>query len=424
MNTPNPEALLGAPPRAFWKSRGPWLLAAGLALLAGLGYAAMKNGQDANAPRYLSEPVARGHLTVTVSASGTLQPTNQVDVGSEQSGTIEAVLVDDNDPVKKGQVLARLDARKLTDQVAKSRAALASAAAGVLQAQATEKEATASLARLREVERLSGGKVPSRAELDTGEATLARARADVAVAQAAVAQARATLATDETNLTKAVIRSPIDGVVLARKVEPGQTVAATMTTPVLFTLAEDLTQMELQVKVDEADVGQVKDGQETKFSVDAYPSRAYPARITRVDLGSTVTDNVVSYLTALEVKNPDLSLRPGMTASATILTQQRDDVLLVPNAALRFTPGGTTSGGARNSLVASLLPRPPRGEPKRATTAAPAQGESRQVWVLRNGQAEPVQVTTGATNGRQTEILGDALKAGEAVITDYAGAGK
>jgi len=418
------EALLGPTPRSRLAGKTPWLIAAGLLLAAGLAWAVLKNGQDAAAPRYLTEPVQRGSLSVTVSASGTLHPINQVDVGSEQSGTIEAVLVDDNDRVKKGQVLARLDTRKLTDQVAKSRAALASAKAGVLQAQATEKEADASLARLREVERLSGGKVPSRAELDSGEAALARGHADVAVARAAVAQAQATLATDQTNLAKAAIRSPIDGVVLARKVEPGQTVAATMTTPVLFTLAEDLTQMELQVKVDEADVGQVKEGQETKFSVDAYPSRAYPARITRVGLGSSTTDNVVSYLTVLEVANPDLSLRPGMTATATILTQQRDDVLLVPNAALRFTPANGTGAGPSSSLVASLVPRPPAGQPKRATSAAPTQGETRQLWVLKDGRAEAVQVTTGASNGRQTEILGDALKAGEEVITDSAGAGK
>lgn len=423
---PSPDALLGPAPRGFLKGRGPWFLAAGLALAIGLGYAFFKNGQDAHAPRYLTEPVTRGKLTVTVSASGTLQPTNEVDVGSEQSGTIETVLVDDNDRVKKGQVLARLDARKLTDQVSKSRAALASAEAGVLQALATEKESAASLARFQEVARLSAGKVPSRAELDSAEAAAARARADVAVARAAVAQAKATLATDETNLAKAIIRAPIDGVVLTRKVEPGQTVAATMTTPVLFTLAENLTQMELQVKVDEADVGQVKEGQDATFNVDAYPSRAYPARITRVGLGSTTTDNVVSYLTVLEVKNPDLSLRPGMTATATILTQQRDDVLLVPNAALRFTPGNGSGSGAaaKTSLVASLVPRPPAGQAKRSTAAAPAQGETRQLWVLRNGLAEAVQVTTGASNGRQTEIQGDTLQAGDAVITDYAGAGK
>jgi HlyD family secretion protein len=431
MTTPPPpapsddtEALLGAPPRpGRFRGRGPWLAAAALAL-AGLSLVLLGNGRDAGAPRYLTEPAQRGNLTVTVSASGTLQPINQVDVGSEQSGTIEAVLVDDNDRIRKGQVLARLDSRKLTDQVAKSRAALESAQAVVLQALATEREAAASLARLREVERLSGGKVPSRTELDSAEAALARNRANIAVARAAVAQARATLATDETNLAKAYIRSPIDGVVLTRKVEPGQTVAATMTAPVLFTLAEDLTQMELQVKVDEADVGQVREGQEAKFTVDAYPNRTYPARITRVGLGSSTTDNVVSYLTVLQVNNPDLSLRPGMTATAIVFTQQRDNVLLVPNAALRFTPAGDTAPVHKSSLVSSLMFRPPRGQPKRVTSAAPTQGETRTLWVLRNGQAEMLQVTTGATNGRQTEIQGDALKAGDEVITDYAEAGK
>ncbi len=422
--TPNPEELLGPAPRSWFQGRRLAVLVALGLIVAGASFLLLKNGSDAQAPRYLTEAVTRGRLTVTVSASGTLAPTNQVDVGSEQSGTIESVLVDDNDQVKKNQILARLDARKLTDQVSKSRAALASAQAGVLQAKATLREASANLARLREVERLSGGKVPSRAELDTGDATLARARADLAVAEAAVTQAKATLATDETNLAKAIIRAPIDGVVLARKVEPGQTVAATMTTPVLFTLAEDLTKMELQVKVDEADVGQVKEGQDATFTVDAYATRAYPARITRVGLGSTTTDNVVSYLTVLAVENADLSLRPGMTATAQILTQQRDDALLIPNAALRFTPETGNGAGRSSSIVASLLPRPPAGQPKRATSTSPTQGQTRPVWVLRNGQAESVSVTTRATNGRQTEILGDALKPGDRVITDTSRSGR
>jgi HlyD family secretion protein len=421
---PDLANLLAAPANPRHR-RLRWL-ALGLAILAGLALFLWLGArrQAAEAPRYVTENVQRGDLTVTVSANGNLQPINQVDVGSELSGTIESVLVDDNDRITKGQVIARLDTRKLNDQVAKSRAALASALASVQQAQASEKEAEAQLARLKEVERLSGGKVPSRAELDSGEATLLRARADLAVARAAVTQARATLSTDETNLSKAVIRSPIDGVVLARKVERGQTVAATMTAPVLFTLAEDLAQMELQVKVDEADVGQVKENQGATFNVDAYPGRKYPARITRVGLGSTTTDNVVTYLTVLEVKNDDLSLRPGMTATADILVARREGALLVPNAALRFTPpsAGRNAGGP--GIVASLMPRPPAGQPKKVTTKSPARGGSRELWLLDNGTPRAVQVTTGQSNGRQTEILGGDLTEGMAVITDLAGAGK
>ncbi len=237
-----------------------WLVA--LAVLAGLaagGFLWFRSGPDANAaPQYQTEPLSRGNLRVTVSATGKLAPVNQVDVGSELSGTIEAVLVDDNDRLSKGQVLARLDIAKLRDQSAKSRAALASAEAKVLQTVATVKETRANLGRLRQVAKLSGGKVPAPTELETAEAMVDRAVADEAGARAAVEEARATLRSNETDLTKASIRSPIDGVVLQRKVEPGQTVAASLQAPVLFTLAENLAQMELQVDVDEADVGQVQ----------------------------------------------------------------------------------------------------------------------------------------------------------------------
>ena len=255
--------------------------------------------------------MAHGSLTVTVTATGNLEPTNQVDVGSEVSGLVEAVFVDDNDRVTVNQVLARLDISKLEDAVVNNRAALASAEARVLQATASVTEARANLTRLQRVAELSGGKVPSQAELETAEASLARAEADEASARATVEQARASLSSAETSLAKASIRSPINGVVLARQVEPGQTVAASFQAPVLFTLAEDLSSMELEVDVDEADVGQVRAGQKAVFTVDAYPNRQFPATIVRVDFGSQVTDGVVSYATVLRVDNDDLRLRPG-----------------------------------------------------------------------------------------------------------------
>jgi HlyD family secretion protein len=378
-----------------------WLL-----LLAGIGIVVLavvlwpsSGGQQG---RYVTEDAARGNLVVTISASGTLQPTHSVDVGSELSGTLEAVLVDDNDRVKKGQVIAKLDTSKLEDTVVKSRAALA-------QAEATVAESRANLARLRQVAELSGGKVPSKAELETAEATYQRAVADEA-------SARATLKSDETNIRKAVIRSPFDGVVLARKVEPGQTVAAAMTTPVLFTIAEDLTKMELQVQVDEADVGTVKLGQPASFTVSAWPGRTFPATIKRVGIGSTVTDNVVTYKTVLTVANDDLALRPGMTANARIVTAKRDDVLLVPNAALRFVPPTAAKAGTQGSVISRLVPRPPRSTSRQQ--AKPAAGTP-QVWVLREGRPVAIPVHTGVSDGRRTEITGGDLKPGTAVITDY-----
>jgi HlyD family secretion protein len=397
-----------------------WIAVAAVILLAVVGSWFLRSGNHAQAPRYETETVSRGDLVVTVSATGTLQPTNQVDVGSELSGLIEAVFVDDNDRVTKGQVLARLDVSKLTDQSTKSKAALASAEAKVLQTTATTKEARANLERLRAVSRMSGGKVPSKAEMATAEATLARATADVAAARAAVSEARASLSSDETNLSKASIRSPIEGVVLARKIEPGQTVAASLQAPVLFTLAEDLSQMELQVAVDEADVGQVEEGQSATFSVDAYPTRRYPARISRVGFGSQTTDGVVSYKTILTVNNDDVSLRPGMTATAEITTATREHVLLAPNGALRFTPTADdeTSPRSGGGIVGRLLPRPPVAAQAKKPAASVAKSNVQRVWILRDGEPVAVDVTVGVTDGRFTEIVGGGVEPGMQVITD------
>jgi len=399
------------------KGKRRWLLLGGAVAALLLGIALFSGGGKATTGDYITEEAALGNLLVTASASGTLQPTKSVDVGSELSGTLTKVLVQENDRVTKGQLLAELDTAKLKDTVAKSRAAVTSAEAAVAQKRATVAEAKASLSRMRQVAELSGGKVPAKTELETAEATLQRAVADEASARADVTQAKATLKTDETNLGKAIIRSPVNGVVLTRKVEPGQTVAAQMTTPVLFVLAEDLSKMELQVKVDEADVGNVKNGQHASFTVSAWPGRKFPASIQRVGLGSTTTDNVVTYKTILQVNNDDLALRPGMTATASIVTAERTDVLLVPNAALRFTPP-TTNGAPNRSLVSRLVPMPPSNATKRSAATA-ENGDEARVWVLGEQGPQAVAVKTGVSNGRQSEILGGDLKAGMAVITDF-----
>ena len=410
------QALLDeAPQRVWWRRSVVWVA---LAIGAGIYYW-QTSAKSSAAPVFVTEPAAKGNLTLSVSANGTLQPTTSVNIGSELSGTVLRVLVDVNDKVKKGQVLVELDTAKLNDQVARSRAALSAANAKVTQAAATVKEAKGNRARLEEVARLSGGKVPSQAELDSGRATLERALADELSAHASVADARAAAATDETNLSKASIRSPIDGVVLTRTVDPGNAVAASLQAVTLFTLAEDLSKLRLQVKVDEADVGAVKVGQKASFTVSAYPSRKYPARIYRVAYGSTITDNVVTYITYLEVDNSDLSLRPGMTASATITATERQDVLLVPNTALRFTPSLSGAAKAKGGIVSSLLPRMPQG----ARKTAGGSGTAKQVWVLREGNAVPVSVNTGISDGRMTEVSGGELQAGMLVITDQRAAG-
>jgi len=420
MSGPDDIARILAGEHASGRARryGLWLAAAVLAIVAAFAYFYLRSGASSSAPQYATEEVRRGDLVVTVSATGKLQPTNQVDVGSELSGTLAEVLVDDNDRVAKGQVLARLDVAKLQDQVVKSRAALAAAQAQLQQMRATEAEARANLARLRQVAELSGGKVPSKAEMETAEASVARAVANAASARASIAQATATLKSDETNLTKASIRSPINGVVLARKVEPGQTVAASLQAPVLFTIAEDLAQMTLEVDVDEADVGAVREGQRATFNVDAYPNRRYPSRVSRVGFGSQLKENVVSYLTVLTVDNVDLSLRPGMTGTAEIITAERQDVLLVPNAALRFSPAA--AGAAKKSgggILGAMLPRPPRQASRPAMKAA-ATGDAQRVWVLREGAPAALAISVGASDGRMTEVTGGEVREGTQVITE------
>jgi len=402
-----------------------WLVPVTVVIVAILAYSYFRGGGESTATRFRAEPAEMGNLVVKVSATGNLQPTNQVDVGSELSGIIDAVYVDENDHVKKGQELAVLDLSKLNDAVNRSKANLELAQAQVQQARATVAQDQANLSRLQHVAKLSGGKVPSETEMDTAVADLKRAEANEASAKANVVQARAALQSDETNIQKAHIRSPIDGMVLARKVEPGQTVAASFQAPVLFTIAEDLTKMELQVDVDEADVGQVKVGQNATFTVDAWPGRQYKAVITEVGFGSQVVDGVVSYPAKLQVSNDDLSLRPGMTATAEITTLVRNNVLLVPNAALRFTPPKPPAEEEKRSnrtVLRSLFPRPRHERPQE--TSAPVEGASRDIWVLRNGRPEAVRVQVGPSDGKVTEITGGDLKAGMDVITEVVVSGQ
>ncbi len=387
-----------------------------IALLA--AYFLLGGNGDADKVQYRATEVITDTLVVKVSATGQLEPTNQVNVGSEMSGTVETVFVDDDDRVTKGQVLAVLDLAKFRDTVARSRASVGVAQASVTQAQATVTEARARIERYREVAQLSGGKVPSKTEMDSAEAELARAEANVASTQASVAQAEAALRSDETDLEKAHIRSPINGVVLERAVDPGQTVAASLQAVTLFTLAEDLSKMELKVDIDEADVGQVKAGLPASFSVDAWPGRRFEAQITRVGYNAINTDGVISYPGVLQVDNSDLSLRPGMTGTAEITTLTHANALLVPNAALRFSPPkAAPAKKSSRGLFGSMRMRSSSSRTMPEQTAADG---SRSIWVLREGQAVPMQVKIGATNGRVTEIVAGELEAGMEVITEIA----
>jgi len=391
-----------------------------VALLAGVtvaAFAVWKATETSNSVQYKTQEAQMGSLTVTVTATGTLQSTNKVDVGSELSGIIKSVEVDYNHRVKAGQVLAKLDTTKLEAQVTQSKASLESAKAKVLQAQATVKETRSKLAQFKKVWEISNKKVPSQSELDAAEAALERAEADEASAKAAVSLAQANLEGNETDLAKAVIRSPINGIVLTRSVEPGQTVAASFTTPVLFTLAGDLTQMDLHVNVDEADVGKIKEGQKATFTVAAYPNRHFEARITQARYGSSTTSGVVTYETVLKVNNSDLSLRPGMTATADITVKKVEKATLIPNAALRFTPPVQEEKKASGGLVGSLLPRPPRQKSQQPNDATTNKSQQ-QVYVLKDKQLSPVSITIGSTNRGLTEVVAGDIQPGMAVVVD------
>jgi HlyD family secretion protein len=366
---------------------------------------------------YATDEITRGSLTVTVSATGSLQPTNQVDVGSELSGVVDSVMVEENEGVTAGQVLARLDTSRLRDQVVGAEGALAAAQAQVLQASAGAEEARKRLGRLRRVSERSDGRVPSRTELESAAATAERTAADISAAQASVLQAEASLESARTNLSKATIRSPVDGVVLVRNVDPGQTLAASLQTPVLFVIAEDLSRMELTVDVDEADVGAVRAGQRAIFSVDAYPGREYSAQILRVGYGAQPNNGVVSYKTVLKVDNDDLSLRPGMTATAEITTDEVNDVLLAPSAALRFEPAGEEDAGrSQRGMLSSLVPHVPDVQTSIAAQEA-GPGAKRVLWTLRDGDLAPLLVTAWATDGQLTEVRGENLHEGLHVVT-------
>lgn len=392
-----------------------WLGLVAVVVVVSIGiWLIFSNGQSQTV-HYKTANVSRGLLSITVTATGTLEPVNQVEVGSEISGTIKTVLVDYNDVVKKGQVLARMNTDQLQAKVDQAKASLDLARAQVKQSEATVIETRNTLSRSLELAKTG---MCSAQDCDAAQAAYDRAVANLESAKAQVVQAQASLAAESTTLAKATIHSPIDGIVLNRDVEPGQTVAASFQTPVLFTLAENLTQMELHVDVDEADVGQVTVGQDALFTVDAYANKNFPAKISEVHFASQTVDGVVTYETVLTVDNSELLLRPGMTATADILVKQVKDALLVPNAALRFNPPALAqTASSSGGLVSSLIPRPP-GAAKQKEDTANANHKQQQVWVLRDGQPVAIAVTTGSTDGINTEITSGNIETDMALIID------
>lgn len=396
--------------RRHWSRRVA--LIAVLLLAVGGGYALFRDSISSRQTQYQTDAALRGDITVVVTATGTVEPTNTVEISSELSGIIRTVKVDYNSEVRVGEVLAELDTDRLKASVASSRARVQAAKANVVEAEATIVEKQRSLQRTQELARRS---FASTQDLDAARATHDRAVAALDSAKADVAAAEADLSVNETNLGKSCICSPIDGVVLARDVEPGQVVAASLQAPVLFTIAEDLTQMEVQVDVDEADVGQVRVGQAASFTVDAYPERTFSAEIRQLRFGSETVQGVVTYKAVLSADNAELLLRPGMTATAEITVGEARDVLTVSNEALRFTPPTTETESSGRGILGRLLP----GRPQFRAASAPEQtGSSRRVWVLRGGVPGAVEIEIGVSDGTRTEIRSGALADGQKVIVD------
>lgn len=359
--------------RRYWLAGAVLLLA--LAAVAAYFYLSARAGQSAAS--YATAPTRYGDVTQTVSANGTLNPVVEVNVGSQVSGTVQKLYVDFNSHVRKGQVLLTLDPTLFKAQLAQSTANLHNAEANLLLTRTNE-------ARIAPLVK-SG--YASQSDLD-------QAVANRKVAEAQVELATAQLQRDRTNLDYSVIRSPVDGVVINRVVDVGQTVAASFQTPTLFVIGQNLRDMQIDVTVDEADVGQIRPGQRTDFTVDAYPDRKFVGTVSEVRLNPTVVQNVVTYDVVVSVDNRDETLLPGMTAYVNVVVLQRRHVLLVPNAALRVHVPGT------------------------AGTAA-AGGST--LYVLENGMPRRIAVKTGASDGQQTEILA-GLRDGDSVITGFTAA--
>jgi HlyD family secretion protein len=418
MLAPNTEieaALKSGAPRGLAAIvRRPVFWIAIVAALAAIGIYWWSASSSTTTISYTTSAVKRGDLTTTVSATGTVEPVDQVDVSSELSGTVSQVLADYNDTVKAGQVIARINTDKLTAQTNSIRAELEAARASVAEAEATVAENAQTLERTTA---LAARSVATQKDLDAANAAHNRAVAALASAKAQVKVKEASLAAYETDLTKAEIKSPINGVILDRKVNPGSTVAASLSAPTLFTIAEDLRKMKVEVDVDEADAGTVKEGQDATFTVEAFPDRTFNAKVIQLRYASTTTNDVVTYTGVLSVDNSDLAIRPGMTATADIVVEHVANALIVPNAALRYAPASAMTTTAKSGgWLQNLMPRPPRRGAVSVNKDVPA-GQKR-LWVLKDGAPQAVLVTTGSGDGSSTAILSGDLAEGDQVITD------
>ena len=371
--------------------------AAGLPMVAAVGVYARR---DHVAPDIATAAVTRGPIVSAIAATGIVEAVTTVEVGSQVTGAIQSLGADFNSVVRKGQVLARLDPSLVHSTVEQARANLARAVADIDRLKVAADDVERKLGRARDL--LARQLIPV-AEVE--DAAVARQSADAQVrsAEAAASQARASLRQAQVNLEKTVITSPIDGIVVARSVDVGQTVSASVSAPTLFVIAADMRSMQLKASVDEADLGRIGSGQSVSFTVDAYPNDTFRGTVEQIRLNPEVSSNVVTYTAIVSAPNPQLKLKPGMTASLTIEVARRDDVLRVPAAALRFRPGAD---------VMQVL------DGSKPAAATPTTGANRgTVWQFVEGTLKPVAVTIGATDGTVTELSGGALVEGAQVVT-------
>lgn len=369
------------------------------------------NGNNkSNKIEYITKKVTQGDLSVVVSTTGNLNPTNSVEIGIEVSGTLKEIFVDFNDEVKAGQILAKIDTVKLQSQVDSSTAALAIAVANQKESQVLLNNKKTLYDRTLNMYKNSGGKYPSKNELDDTRFSYEAAIESLEAAKAKVLQAQSNLKTDKQNLEKASVKSSIDGIVLNREVEVGQTLAATMSAPKLFTIAKDLTHMDLIVSIDEADVADIKKDLPVTFTVDAYPNKVFNGKVKQVRLNPVDTNGVVTYETVVSVDNEDLLLKPGMTATAKIITKESKNKLLIPNGALRFKPKMQEQKNGGVNLVGPNMNRP-------ANVARDlSKKELAPVFILENNQPKRLMVKVLDSDGKLTSIESEELKVNDEVI--------
>ena len=363
---------------------------------------------------YTTSKATKGDLTVMVSASGNIKPTNSVEIGIEVSGTIKEIFVDFNDEVKVGQVLAKIDTTKLDAQAESSRAALAIAKANQKESEVNLKNKKLLYDRTLKMFQTSNGKYPSKNELDDTKFAYEAAIASFEASKSKVLQSESNLKNDLQNLEKASVKSSIDGIVLNKEVEIGQTLAATMQAPKLFTLAKDLTNMDLVVSIDEADVADIKDNLDVTFTVDAYTNKEFKGKIKQVRLNPITTNGVVTYETVVSVDNSELLLKPGMTANAKIITKNVKDQLLIPNSALRFAP--------KTNSEAPASKKPPFSGPpnfqKAQTNSKPQASKDGliSIYILENEKPKELKVKVLDSDSKQASIFSKELKIDDLVI--------